>query len=548
MIKFAAQRDSILNEHLQQSIKKSKLRKVKLEQDNKLNSKGRGSLVTFLSKTTAVDKVIQGILLSLRNKIKNEIGQQKFSIQVDSTQDIGVIDQASICVRYCANGEIKERLFAIVQVRSSTGKDLYQLLNCCFLEHGLEFKNIVGESFDGASNMSGQFNGLQSFIKSQNKNSIYIWCYSHILNLCVIDVCKNIASKNLFGLLNRLATFFGSSYKRMNIWTRESYNNTNIGPHKLRKLQKVAETNTRWWARHKALEWVFKGNDCLFPTIISALQHITVDDSFDNITSSEASSLLKSLIEFKTILTAHIFLDIFCFIRPTSDYLQTKHLDFVSAWKMVERTKNDIKTISFHNVVKNAELFTTNMNDKLSNLNISDDIVIEETFPEHRIRRKKTYFDENNQDFTFSTCLDQYRVQTFQNIIDQLNMSLNERFSNNKVLIADAQFLHPSCFQEDFIQSIPKHGLQKLAELASIDHKKLVEELIAFSKIFKGLVGNICERTTNIYFNENESNELYVEDVSDDETYINNIVLNGDENMVGRNSNNKPGKQSILKS
>lgn len=189
--------------------------------------------------------MIQGILLSLRNKIKNEIGQQKFSIQVDSTQDIGVIDQASICVRYCANGEIKERLFAIVQVRSSTGKDLYQLLNCCFLEHGLEFKNIVGESFDGASNMSGQFNGLQSYIKSQIKNSIYIWCYNHILNLCVIDVCKNIASKNLFGLLNRLVTFFGSSYKRMNIWTRESYNNTNIGPHKLRKLLRVAETNTR---------------------------------------------------------------------------------------------------------------------------------------------------------------------------------------------------------------------------------------------------------------------------------------------------------------
>jgi len=87
----------------------------------------------------------------------------------------------------------------------------------------------------------------------------------------------------------------------MNIWTRESYYNTNIGPHKLRKLQKVAETNTRWGARHKALEWVFKGNDCLFPTIISALQHITVDDSFDNNTSSVASSLLKNLIKFKTL-------------------------------------------------------------------------------------------------------------------------------------------------------------------------------------------------------------------------------------------------------
>lgn len=47
MIQFAAQRDSILNDHLQYSIKKSKLRKIKLEHDNKLHSKGRGSLVIF---------------------------------------------------------------------------------------------------------------------------------------------------------------------------------------------------------------------------------------------------------------------------------------------------------------------------------------------------------------------------------------------------------------------------------------------------------------------------------------------------------------------
>jgi hypothetical protein len=153
-------------------------------------------------------------------------------------------------------------------------------------------------------------------------------------------------------------------------------------------------------------------------------------------------------------LTAHIFLDIFYFIRPTSDYLQTKNLDFVSTYKIVERTKNDIKTISFHNVVKNAERFTTNMNDKVSNLNIPNYKVVEETFLEHRIRRKKTYFDENIQDFTFSTDLDQYRAQTFQNNIDQLNMSLNERFYNNKELIADVQFLHPSCFKEDFIPTI----------------------------------------------------------------------------------------------
>jgi len=39
-----------------------------------------------------------------------------FSIQVDSTQDIGASDQAAICIRYIFNGEIKERLFALLKV------------------------------------------------------------------------------------------------------------------------------------------------------------------------------------------------------------------------------------------------------------------------------------------------------------------------------------------------------------------------------------------------------------------------------------------------
>lgn len=125
--------------------------------------------------------------------------------------------------------------------------------------------------------MSGQFSGLQSLIKSQNENSIFIWCYSHILNLCMVDICKNIDSKTLLGFLNSLATFFGSSYKEMNIWTSENAKNSKIGQDKLRKLNKVAESNTRWWSRHKTLEWVFNGTDCLFPTVISVLHIISAD-------------------------------------------------------------------------------------------------------------------------------------------------------------------------------------------------------------------------------------------------------------------------------
>lgn len=58
----------------------------------------------------------------------------------------------------------------------------------------------------------------------------------------------------------------------------------------VKKLQKVSETNTKWWTRHKSFEWIFKGNNCLFPTVISALYHVKTDDSLDNEIASEAGS------------------------------------------------------------------------------------------------------------------------------------------------------------------------------------------------------------------------------------------------------------------
>lgn len=114
LVKFTAERDPILYNHLNRAIKNSKTRKSNLKKTS-LSSKGRGSLVTFLSKTT-VNKVIASIVNSIRNKIKAELGDKKFSIQVDSTQDIGATEQAAICIRYIHNGNVKKRLFALLKV------------------------------------------------------------------------------------------------------------------------------------------------------------------------------------------------------------------------------------------------------------------------------------------------------------------------------------------------------------------------------------------------------------------------------------------------
>ena len=107
---------------------------------------------------------------------------------------------------------------------------------------------IVGELFDGAANMRGVYNGVQKFIKEEAPNSVYIWCYAHVLNLSPTDIVENILEvKNLIGVLQATVTFFFlESCKRMNVWTDIATENS-IGPAKLRRLQKVGAT--RWWSK-----------------------------------------------------------------------------------------------------------------------------------------------------------------------------------------------------------------------------------------------------------------------------------------------------------
>ncbi|XP_065682446.1 uncharacterized protein LOC136095619 [Hydra vulgaris] len=419
LVKFTAKWDATLYKHLNAAIKNSKRRKDNLEKKS-LISCSRGSLI-------------------------------------DSTQDVGVVDQAAVCIWYIYEGEVKERLFALLKVVDSSGNGYYDMLKKLFSEDSINFNHIIGESFDGAANMRGEYSGLQSKIKSQeNQKSVYIWCYSHVLNLCVCDTCKGVEAKKLFGFLNRLSTFFSDSYKRMHIWLSEIV--SSLGSNKLKKLQKIGENNTRWWSREKALFWIFDGDKCLFPTVVSALHHISISRNFEPKVCSEASSLLDNLCSFKIILTAHIFLNIFKIIGPTSRYLQTRGMDLISAWSMVDSVKQEIGHLTFDNILENSVHFSNNMNDLLNSMNLPDDLLVPSTLPITRQSRKKRMYDELYADETPELPLDKFRVETYQSIVDHINNSLNERFTDNNQLIADVQYLIPKNFKQ--IEQMPNTALK----------------------------------------------------------------------------------------
>ena len=234
-VKLLADYDPTLRAHLKRVTEKAKKRDP--------TKRGRGSLVTFLSKTTVI-KIFNIIGEMIKEVVVKDVKDAgMFSVQLDSTQDVSVHDQCAVVVRYVKDDKAREKLLRMVNVTDSKAQSLHELLVASLSEVGLKLDTCIGDSFDGAANMNGAYNGLQALLKQVRPSHIHTWCYAHVLNLVIADassVC--IQAVSLFGILNHLAKFFKESYKRMKVWEDQLKETTGQG--KLRKLKLIGQT--RW--------------------------------------------------------------------------------------------------------------------------------------------------------------------------------------------------------------------------------------------------------------------------------------------------------------
>ena len=135
----------------------------------KYGNVGRGK-PSYLS-STICEEVIEIMGNKVLKVIVKDIQEAKyFSLSVYSTLDITHIDQLTVVLRYVgvSDGEVVERFLTFIPIASHTGEALaitvLTFLNKC----GIKIKNLRGQSYDNAANMSGCYNGLQAHIARIN--------------------------------------------------------------------------------------------------------------------------------------------------------------------------------------------------------------------------------------------------------------------------------------------------------------------------------------------------------------------------------------------
>ena len=468
LILLLSKYDVCLQQHVNSCIENSK-------KQHETGAKGRGSLITLLSKDT-LNKVVDVISQLIKATIAEEVKQAgMFSVQIDTTQDISSKEQCSIILRYVTD-VIHERLIAVVDCETTTGQHFAELLKKVLLSLDIDIGTCVGNSTDGAANMQGQYRGFSTLLSEQSPNQIHVWCYAHLLNLVLADTTGSVVeSASLFSLLNDIAVFLRESYKRMQRWEEMSQDKHH------RRLCPIGPT--RWWAKDQALSKVFGcfGNPqgALFLEVLMTLNTIVDDKTQQPTVRAKAKGFIEGLLRYETVLTAQIFLRIFQHTSPLSKYLQTKGMDIITAQRLVKGTEEGLRECArdFEGVKCAADEFVKWANERLQEEEECE-LVVQTALPERRVRKKRKMPGELADDEQLASADTDFRVKVHNVIVDTVTDSINRRFSANAKLCSDFACLDPrnfACVKEN---GLPSSALEEISKcLLKFDNRATASTL-----------------------------------------------------------------------
>ncbi|XP_022170796.1 zinc finger MYM-type protein 1-like, partial [Myzus persicae] len=252
-----------------------------------------------------------------------------YSILIDETQDLDRHEQVSFIIRYVdGNLNPHEVFIGFYRTARTDGECLTNLIKVVLNSYNLRIEDLRGQCNDGAASMRGSYNGVQAKIRTENPLAFYVHCHAHILNLCLVDLAKQVSYvRNTFGTLKTLHSFIGASSKRYQIFEQiRTKMGDKIGPKTLKSL-----SDTRWSCRIDALDSVVSN----FTVILKTLEDISEQDS---INGSDASSLLFSISNFEFVFCIVLLNDVMRETNILSKYLQSPNINYANINTMTLQT------------------------------------------------------------------------------------------------------------------------------------------------------------------------------------------------------------------
>ncbi|XP_037431879.1 zinc finger MYM-type protein 1-like [Triticum dicoccoides] len=342
-----------------------------------------------------------------------------------------------------------------VMLRFLNDKGKVSLKNALYgiLDHyKLSISRIRGQGYDGASNMRGEFNGLQKKIMDENPFAFYVHFYAHRLQLVVVSVASGCSSiHDFFEYISLIVTTTTTPCKRRDALTEAQHQDildrlesgeisTRRGLHQSSTLARPCDT--RWGSHHTTL---LRLNQ-MWSSVLHVLS--TVDEHGRG--PSQAAGLIEKMESFKFAFILKLMLKLFGITNEVSKVLQRKDLNIVLAMELVADVKARLATLresGWDDLFCDVQEFCAANSIPVPNM--------DEAIPVrgHSRRAGRTI-----------TNLHHYRAEIFYVAIDKICVEMDHRFSEGANGVLDCF----SCLDPN--HSFSKFNVDKLAHLAEIYH------------------------------------------------------------------------------
>ena len=159
----------------------------------KIRRFGRGSKLTFMSndiQNKLINIISKETALDIVNLMK---GSAAWALIADTTSDVSKHEQLSLCVRVVSQSDnVSEHLLFCTRALPTTAKQLLNHVADELERLAVPYDNQVAQTYDGASNMSRRYKGLQAKFRelSGEEHIIFLHCYVHTLNLVLGDTAS----------------------------------------------------------------------------------------------------------------------------------------------------------------------------------------------------------------------------------------------------------------------------------------------------------------------------------------------------------------------
>lgn len=303
---------------------------------------------------TKCSNIIRNVLCShFENKLKTDIGNNKYSLLLDESNDISIVKVLGVSVIYYSNStnKVVSTYLGLAQLEKCNAESIVTALKNLLTSKGLDIRNLGAIGTDNASVMVGVNNGVYAKLKQDNPSLILIRCICHSLQLAMSHASAECMPRNLEFLIAETHNWFSKSSMRQ-LQYNELYKTINDGSS---PLKIPSDCKTRWLSIQPAVE-----------KIVS--QWLELKLHFETTRLSEKCYTAEILFE---MYSDEIFLAFLSFLQPILTEVQKTNKLFES--KSIDKVKLlDDLVMLFKSIGKKlvlptckADLFTCTIEDYL---------------------------------------------------------------------------------------------------------------------------------------------------------------------------------------